>query len=146
MRLGTWLKTICVEWTAAWNRVRTSRSGRARRVNRDLVAQVELLETRWVLAAGSLDTSFGIGGKVTTAFGSCIDRVDAMTIDGNGRIVVVGRTDNGSNDDFAVARYNTDGSLDTSFDGDGKVTTAFGSSQDIASAVAIEGTKIVVVG
>ena len=44
-------------------------------------------------------------------------------------------------------RYNTDGSLDTSFDSDGKVTTDFGSANDYARSVAIQSDgKIVVAG
>ena len=44
-------------------------------------------------------------------------------------------------------RYNTDGSLDTSFDGDGKVTTAIGSGADYARSVAIQSDgKIVAAG
>jgi uncharacterized delta-60 repeat protein len=46
----------------------------------------------------------------------------------DGKLVVAGYSSNGSNDDFALARYNADGSLDTGFDGDGKVTTAIGTS------------------
>ena len=54
---------------------------------------------------------------------------------------------NGSNNDFALVRYNTDGSLDTSFDSDGKVTTAIGSSDDVAYSVAIQSDgKIVAAG
>jgi uncharacterized delta-60 repeat protein len=44
----------------------------------------------------------------------------------DGKLVVAGYSWNGSNDDFALVRYNADGSLDTGFDGDGKVTTDFG--------------------
>jgi uncharacterized delta-60 repeat protein len=46
----------------------------------------------------------------------------------DGKLVVAGYSYNGSNDDFALVRYNADGSLDTGFDGDGKVTTAIGTS------------------
>ena len=56
-------------------------------------------------------------------------------------------TVNGSNDDFALVRYNTDGSLDTTFDGDGKVTTDIGSGHDRAFSVAIQSDgKIVAAG
>ena len=49
-------------------------------------------------------------------------------------------------DDFALARYNPNGSLDTSFSGDGKQTTDFGDG-DVANGVAIQGDgKIVAVG
>jgi hypothetical protein len=44
--------------------------------------------------------------------------------------VVAGYADNGSNNDFALVRYNADGSLDTSFGTGGKVTTPVGTGQD----------------
>jgi uncharacterized delta-60 repeat protein len=96
---------------------------------------------------GSLDTSFNHDGKVTTPFGSSNDWAQSVAIDSNGKIVVAGYSGNGSNYDFAVARYNTDGSLDTSFDHDGKLTTSFGSFDDFAYSVAIDGNgKIIVAG
>ena len=70
-----------------------------------------------------------------------------LAIQPDGKIVVVGESFNGSNNDIAVVRYNLDGSLDTSFDSDGKLTTAIGSSIDEASAVALQSDgKIVVAG
>ena len=61
--------------------------------------------------------------------------------------MAAGYSDNGSNDDFALVRYNTDGSLDTSFDSDGKVITAIGSGDDAAYSVAIQSDgKIVAAG
>lgn len=96
---------------------------------------------------GTLDTTFGGTGKVTTSFGTSGDDATSVAIDGNGKIVVVGNTYNGVDNDFAIARYNQDGSLDTSFGGTGKVITAFGSSYDSAYGVAIDNdSKIVVVG
>ena len=80
---------------------------------------------------GSLDTSFDSDGKVTTAIGSANDSAFSVAIQSDGKIVVAGYSDNGSNDDFALVRYNTDGTLDTSFDSDGKVTTAIGSGNDV---------------
>ncbi len=99
-------------------------------------------------ANGSLDTSFGTGGKVTTAIGSIIDTVRAVAIQSDGKIVVAGNSDNGSDDDFALARYTADGSLDTSFSSDGKLTTDFGSNDvDRAYAVAVQSDgKIVAAG
>ncbi len=76
---------------------------------------------------GSLDTTFDSDGKVTTAIGSGSDYAYSVAIQSDGKIVAAGYSDNGSNDDFALVRYNTDGSLDTTFDSDGKVTTAIGS-------------------
>ena len=80
---------------------------------------------------GSLDTSFDSDGKVTTAIGSGNDYACSVAIQSDGKIVAAGYSNNGSNDDFALVRYNTDGSLDTSFDSDGKVTTAIGSGDDV---------------
>jgi hypothetical protein len=56
-------------------------------------------------APGDLDTTFGSGGKVTTAIGAGDDEGHAMAIDGSGRIVVAGGSYNGTNIDFAVVRY-----------------------------------------
>ena len=97
--------------------------------------------------SGALKTTFGTGGIVTTDFGSGDDSANAVAIDENGKIVAVGSAFNGSDLDFAVARYNSDGSLDTSFDSDGMATTDFGSGDDVARAVAIQPDgKIVVAG
>jgi uncharacterized delta-60 repeat protein len=74
------------------------------------------------LSDGSLDTSFGDNGKVVTAFGGSYspDVAYAIALDGAGRVVVSGWSYGLG---FAVARYNPDGSLDTTFSDDGKVTT-----------------------
>ena len=98
-------------------------------------------------ADGDLDTSFDSDGKVTTEVGSTNDYAGSVTIQSDGKIVAAGYSNNGSNDDFALVRYNTDGSLDASFDGDGKVTTAIGSGTDQAFSVAIQSDgKIVAAG
>ncbi len=87
---------------------------------------------------GSLDTTFGTGGKVTTPVGSRDDEAHALGIQSDGRIVTAGCSWNGSNDDFALVRYNANGSLDTTFGTGGKVTTDFGSSNDCALALGIQ--------
>ncbi len=71
-----------------------------------------------------------------------------MALQGDGKIVAVGRSGPSlSGGDFALARYNPNGSLDTSFSGDGKQTTDFGGSADGASEVAIQANgKIVAAG
>ena len=74
-----------------------------------------------------------------------------MAIQANGKIVVAGRSNQGGSTgyDFAMARYNPNGSLDQSFSGDGRKTTAFanGTGTDSGSAVAIQSNgKIVVAG
>lgn len=90
------------------------------------------------LPDGSLDTGFGGTGKVITAIGSGDDRANDVAVQSDGKIVVVGYTHNGSNLDIALVRYNTDGSLDTSFGTGGKVTTAAGSGDDTANSMAIQ--------
>ena len=96
---------------------------------------------------GSLDTSFGTGGKVTTEVGGSDDEARSVAIQSDGKIVAAGFSNNGSNDDFALVRYNTDSSLDTSFDSDGKVTTEVGSGNDYSRSVAIQTDgKIVLAG
>jgi uncharacterized delta-60 repeat protein len=65
----------------------------------------------------------------------------------DGKLVVAGYSWNGSNDDVALVRYNADGSLDTGFDGDGKVTTAIGTGYDEGYSVIQQADgKLVVAG
>lgn len=95
---------------------------------------------------GSLDTSFNGTGKVVTDFGSD-DQINAIVLQTDGKIVAAGTTSVGGFYDFALARYNTDGSLDTSFNGTGKVITDFGGTLDQAFAVALQKDgKIVAIG
>ena len=98
-------------------------------------------------AAGDLDPTFGSGGTVTTAIGSSDDVAVAVTVQADGRIVAAGQCIVGSTSDFCLARYSSDGGLDTSFDGDGKVTTAIGTGHDQGRAVAVQADgKIVAAG
>ncbi|PYS98597.1 MAG: hypothetical protein DMF63_15490 [Acidobacteria bacterium] len=87
---------------------------------------------------GSLDTTFDGDGKVTTPVGTSGDAANAVAIQADGKIVAAGYSYNGSFRDFALVRYNPNGLLDPTFDGDGKVTTPIGMSEDIATAVAIQ--------
>ena len=92
-------------------------------------------------AAGTLDATFGTGGKVTTDFGGG-DAIWSVAIQSDGKIIAAGY----SNNNFALARYTAAGALDLSFDTDGKVTTDFGST-DRAHSVAIQSDgKIIVAG
>ncbi|MES2655497.1 MAG: T9SS type A sorting domain-containing protein [Bacteroidota bacterium] len=71
---------------------------------------------------GSLDNTFGTNGKVTTNIqGTSNDVASKVVIQADGKIVIIG---SGGTDMFnanVVARYNTDGSLDNTFDTDGKL-------------------------
>jgi uncharacterized delta-60 repeat protein len=95
---------------------------------------------------GTLDSTFGEGGKVTTNFTAGHDGANDMVIQPDGKIVAAGFA-GGKGGRFALARYNTDGTLDSTFSGDGKVTTNFTLRGDGASGVAIQATgKIVAAG
>ncbi len=86
-------------------------------------------------------------GNVTTTIGHGDDWARAMAVQNDGKIVVAGYASNGSNDDFAVARYNVDGTLDTSFGTGGKTTIGVGSSVDQAYDIKIQADgKIVIAG
>ena len=96
---------------------------------------------------GALDPAFGQGGKVTTAFGSAYDAAYAIAVQRDGKLVAAGASGNGSNYDFALARYNRNGILDASFGSGGKVTTAIGSSHDNGNALVLQPDgKLVVAG
>lgn len=87
---------------------------------------------------GKLDSSFGEGGTVTTSFSDYIDGAYSMAIDSRGRIVAAGLTLPLSGDsDVALARYESDGTLDPSFGNGGKVVTNFG-GEDSANSIAID--------
>ncbi|TAG03149.1 MAG: hypothetical protein EAZ43_07170 [Betaproteobacteria bacterium] len=96
---------------------------------------------------GTVNANFGINGQVITAVGTGDDAAESMAIQGDGKIVVAGTCSLGSADAFCVARYNTDGSLDDTFAGDGKVITSVTTDDDVARAVAVQSDgKIVVAG
>ena len=96
---------------------------------------------------GSLDTSFNLTGKVTTAFGTGMDGASGVKIQPDGKIVVAGYSaGSGNNYLLAVSRYNSDGTLDTSFNGTGKVTVDLSTGYDIATCVAIFDNKIIAGG
>ncbi|MBK6725360.1 MAG: VCBS repeat-containing protein [Acidobacteria bacterium] len=98
-------------------------------------------------ANGSLDTSFSGDGKVTTGILSSTDGAYAVSRQADGKLVLAGESFNGSNYDISVLRYNLDGTLDTSFSGDGKLTTPVGSGNDYGNDAAIQPDgKIIVVG
>jgi uncharacterized delta-60 repeat protein len=101
---------------------------------------------------GSLDSTFGTAGVVTTAVSAdtVVDRAFGVALQADGRIVVAGAvvTPAGGGD-MAVLRYNVDGTLDSTFGGDGLVTVAIGPGllPDLATSLAIQPDgRIVVAG
>jgi uncharacterized delta-60 repeat protein/uncharacterized repeat protein (TIGR01451 family) len=90
---------------------------------------------------GSLDSTFGVSGTVTTDFGG-FDYGQAVAIQSDGKIVAVG----GADGDFAIARYEDDGSLDSTFGING-IKTTYSGGPDGGNAVAIQSDgRIVVAG
>ncbi|WP_327141411.1 hypothetical protein [Nocardia sp. NBC_01327] len=97
-------------------------------------------------AEGVLDTTFGDGGKAVTDFGGKSDVVHAVAVQSDGKIVAVGTSTGATaGDDFAVARYTSDGKLDASFGTGGKVVTDLGTDADHANAVALQTDGAIVV-
>ncbi len=99
---------------------------------------------------GTLDTSFDGDGRVLTDYSGGTtndDKINALAIQPDGKIVAAGHARMGGTVDFAVARYNSDGSLDTSFDMDGKLSTQLSTSDDSIKAVHVQPDgKIVATG
>ena len=97
---------------------------------------------------GTLDSSFGVGGKVTTDFG-LTDQASSVAVQPDGKIIVAGGTYlsfPAAGGQFALARYNSDGSLDTSFGVGGLVRTSFGSSGCFAAALVLQRDGKIIAG
>lgn len=108
----------------------------------------------WDLAAlarlnsnGSLDSAFGANGVSFTDIGPGPDPANCIAIQPDGKIVTAGSSSDGSKDAFALVRYNSNGSLDTTFDSDGKVVSAIGSGRAWVRSIAVQSDgKILVAG
>ena len=100
-------------------------------------------------ADGSLDSTFGNAGKLstdfgapgsTTSIGATGDAAAALTLDASGKLLVAGVT----NGNFALVRYNSDGSLDTGFTGGAKAVT--GASTVLDSQATISDPEMALIG
>ncbi len=98
-------------------------------------------------SSGTLDNSFDSDGIATTFMGSgtFVSGWD-LDIQADGKIVTSGASFNGSNYDISVIRYNSNGSLDNSFDSDGIFTFDSGNGNDEGSAIIIQPNSKIVVG
>jgi uncharacterized delta-60 repeat protein len=98
---------------------------------------------------GSLDLGFGSGGMVTTDFFSFADGARSLVQQGDGKLIAAGLVHTALNtaEDFALARYNLDGTLDTTFgpDGDGKVDTDFSFSSEAVQSITLQPDGAIVV-
>jgi len=98
-------------------------------------------------ADGSLDSTFGSAGVVSTDFKSGNDSAYQVRLQADGRIVLAGQSFNGNDYDVALARYNADGSLDDSFGEGGKLTTPIGAGADCGYSLdVLADGRIVVAG
>ncbi len=96
-------------------------------------------------ADGSNDGTFGTGGEATVTFSGNTDEAFAFAVQPDGAIVVAGSSRVGTSLDFAVARYNADGTPDITFGSGGTVFTDFDGATDRARAVLIQPDGAIVV-
>jgi uncharacterized delta-60 repeat protein len=99
---------------------------------------------------GSLDSTFGTGGTVTTDFAGGPDGALALAVQADGKLVIAGAANQELGDiDFGLARYNPDGTLDPTFGAGGRVSTDFGSGtrgDRVSSLVVQADGKLVAAG
>lgn len=95
---------------------------------------------------GSFDTTFDSDGIKTIAIGTGNDQAFTVKIQSDNKIVLGGDTFNGTKYNYAVARLNTDGSLDSTFNLTGKVTTSLSTSNDYGRKLIIDFDQIVLLG
>src|SRR3954447_1337504 len=139
-----------VRFDASWTLLSTGQMGQ--RINRAVVALTALAAAASfgapaaLAAPGDADPTFSGDGRQLTDFGGNVDSGGAVAVQADGKLVVAGSSRQGAAADFALARYNADGTLDSSFSGDGRQTTDFGAA-DFASGVAVQPDgKIVAAG
>ncbi len=99
-----------------------------------------------IATAGELDASFGAGGVLSTDFGGTYDWAYAAAVQPDGKIVAAGVSNGAGTYDFALTRYQADGSVDPSFGHEGKVITDFATSFDWAYALVLQPDGKIVVG
>jgi uncharacterized delta-60 repeat protein len=87
---------------------------------------------------GSLDSSFGIDGKSINDFYSWSDAAGAIALEVDGKILEAGTVTTLSDVDFGLIQYNTDGTLDSTFGSNGKLTADFDSRNDQLHSLAIQ--------
>ena len=90
------------------------------------------------LASGTLDTTWNGTGTVITPMGIIGNFARATTLQPDGKVLLAGNCSNGTNNDFCAARYLPDGTLDTTWNGTGKIITPIGSNDDFGSAMTLQ--------
>jgi uncharacterized delta-60 repeat protein len=87
---------------------------------------------------GALDTTLGGNGMVITDLGQN-ETGNAVAIQTDGKIILAGKRDSGTASDFLLVRYNSNGSLDTSFGDSGKIISDLEGNSDAAVDVTLQG-------
>jgi uncharacterized delta-60 repeat protein len=96
---------------------------------------------------GTIDNSFDADGVVATAMETDMYTPTDIVLQSDGKIVIAGSHYNGTNRDFALVRYNADGSLDNSFDNDGMFILDYGEYHDTGKSLTIQPDgKLILVG
>ncbi|HRI58477.1 MAG TPA: T9SS type A sorting domain-containing protein [Saprospiraceae bacterium] len=96
---------------------------------------------------GTLDSTFGMGGKAILPFGNVHSKIYAIALQSDGKIVAVGSINLAGAQDLALARFNADGTADISFGDQGKIIDPLSDIENAAYAVAIQPDgKILVAG
>jgi uncharacterized delta-60 repeat protein len=98
------------------------------------------------LADGTLDSTFGTGGKVNTAIGAMGARAYAAVLQPDGKIILGGHSMFAGGGSFALARYTSSGALDTSFGSGGIITTVLASGDDWIFDLALQTDGKIVAG
>lgn len=100
-----------------------------------------------LLTNGDLDPSFGINGVVQTPFDGGESFAQSIAVQSDGKILLGGYTVTAFHaKDFALIRYNTDGSIDTGFGSNGKVKTTISNNSDLITSLVIEPDGKIVAG
>lgn len=120
-----------------------------KRIKRLFLALILCLTTISFAQDGTLDTTFDIDGKVTTLFETNLSNINHLAVQPDGKIIAGGTVFATSSiySQFALARYNQDGSLDDTFGVGGKAASDFLDLHLELSAIAVQSDgKIVAVG
>ena len=90
------------------------------------------------LSNGNLDNSFGINGEAVTSFNQSGEQIFDLKISADDKITAGGINEDGRQNDFAIARFNSNGSLDSSFANTGKTTVIFSDTSTYGDGVALQ--------